>query len=98
MKAKLDAGRALLYQTARYVDIYKALDDIARERKLTPEERKEQKQYAKLADSFTPLAKGINSEYANQSAYDCIQIHGGSVYDGVCLPTYLPRCPYHLHL
>ncbi len=78
MKAKLDAGRALLYQTSRYVDIYKALDDIARERKLTPEERAEQKHYAKLADSFTPLAKGMNSEYANQNAYDCIQIHGGS--------------------
>lgn len=80
MKAKLDAGRALLYQTARYVDIYKALDDIARERKLTPEERKEQRSYSKLADSFTPLAKGMNSEYANQNAYDCIQIHGGSGY------------------
>lgn len=78
MKAKLDAGRALLYQTSRYVDIYKALDDIARERKLTPEERQEQKVYAKLADSFTPLSKGMNSEYANQNAYDCIQIHGGS--------------------
>lgn len=78
MKAKLDAGRALLYQTSRYVDIYKALDDIARERKLTPEERAEQKRYAKLADSFTPLAKGMNSEYANQNAYDSIQIHGGS--------------------
>ena len=78
MKAKLDAGRALLYQTARYVDIYKALDDIARERKLTPEERQEQKKYAKLADSFTPLAKGMNSEYANQNAYDGIQVHGGS--------------------
>ena len=78
MKAKLDAGRALLYQTSRYVDIYKALDDIARERKLTPEERKEQKLYAKLADSFTPLAKGMNSEYANQNAYDSIQVHGGS--------------------
>ena len=78
MKGKLDAGRALLYQTARYVDIYKALDDISRERKLTPEERQEQKKYAKLADSFTPLAKGMNSEYANQNAYDCIQIHGGS--------------------
>lgn len=78
MKAKLDAGRSLLYMTARYVDIYKALDDIARERKLTPEERKEQKTYAKLADSFTPLAKGMNSEFANQNAYDSIQIHGGS--------------------
>ncbi len=78
MKAKLDAGRALLYQTARYVDIYKCLEDIERERKLTPEERKELKKYSKLADSFTPLAKGMNSEYANQNSYDCIQIHGGS--------------------
>ena len=78
MKAKLDAGRALLYQCARYVDIYKALDDIARERKLTLEERQEQKKYAKLADSLTPLAKGMNSEYCNQNTYDSLQIHGGS--------------------
>lgn len=78
MKAKLDATRALLYETSRFVDIYKALDDIAKERKLTPEERAEQKTFAKLADSFTPLAKGMGSEFANQNAYDCIQIHGGS--------------------
>lgn len=78
MKAKLDAGRALLYQTARCVDIYKALEDISRERKLTPEERAEMKLYNKLADSLTPLAKGMNSEYCNQNAYDALQIHGGS--------------------
>ena len=78
MKAKLDAGRSLLYQTARYVDIYKALEDIARERKLTPEERAEMKKYTRLADAFTPISKGTNSEYANQSAYDAISIHGGS--------------------
>jgi acyl-coA dehydrogenase family protein len=78
MKAKLDAGRALLYQTARCVDIYKALEDISRERKLTPEERTEMKLYNKLADSLTPLAKGMNSEYCNQNAYDALQIHGGS--------------------
>lgn len=78
MKAKLDAGRSILYQTARYVDIYKALEDIARDRTLTPEERKEMKLYSRLADAFTPLAKGMNSEYANQNAYDAISIHGGS--------------------
>ena len=78
MKAKLDAGRSLLYQTARYVDIYKALEDIARDQKLTPEERQEMKNYTRLADAFTPLSKGINSEYANQNAYDAISIHGGS--------------------
>ena len=78
IKARLDAGRALLYQTARYVDIYKNLEEISRERKLTAEERQELKQYSRLADAFTPLAKGMNSEYANQNAYDCIQVHGGS--------------------
>ena len=78
MKAKLDAGRSLLYQTACYVDIYKALEDIARDRSLTPEERQEMKKYQRLADAFTPMAKGMNSEYANQNAYDAISVHGGS--------------------
>ncbi|MEG0949263.1 MAG: Acyl-CoA dehydrogenase C-terminal domain-containing protein [Bacteroidales bacterium] len=78
MKAKLDASRALLYETARFVDMYKVLEDIQRERKLDPEERTEMKKYSKLADAFTPLAKGLSSEYANQNAYDAIQIHGGS--------------------
>ncbi|MBR4387664.1 MAG: acyl-CoA dehydrogenase family protein [Prevotella sp.] len=78
MKAKLDAGRSLLYQTACYVDVYKALEDIQRDRKLEAEERQELKKFQRLADAFTPLAKGMNSEYANQNAYDAISIHGGS--------------------
>ena len=78
MKAKLDATRALLYETSRFVDMYKIYEDIAKERTLTPEERKEMKFYSKLADACTPLAKGLSSEYCNQNAYDCIQIHGGS--------------------
>lgn len=78
MKAKLDASRSLLYETARYVDIYKVYEDIAKERKLSPEERQEAKKYSRLADALTPLAKGMGSEYCNQNAYVCIQIHGGS--------------------
>ncbi len=78
IKAKLDASRAVLYQTSRYVDIYKTLEDISRERKLTADERKEMKKYSRLADAFTPLGKGMTSEYANQSAYDCVSVHGGS--------------------
>ena len=77
-KAKLDASRAILYQTSRYVDIYKTLEDISRERKLTGDERKEMKKYSRLADAFTPLGKGMTSEFANQSAYDCVSVHGGS--------------------
>ncbi|MCF0183890.1 MAG: acyl-CoA dehydrogenase family protein, partial [Bacteroidaceae bacterium] len=78
MKAKLDAGRSLLYMTARYVDIYKCLEDIQRDRKLDADERAEMKKYQRLADAFTPLAKGMNSEFSNQNAYDAIQVHGGS--------------------
>ncbi|MCM1109650.1 MAG: acyl-CoA dehydrogenase family protein [Clostridium sp.] len=78
MKAKLDASRALLYETSRFVDIYKIYEDIAKERKLTPEERKEMKLYSRMADALTPMAKGMGSEYCNQNTYDCIQIHGGS--------------------
>lgn len=90
MKAKLDASRCLLYETARYVDVYKALEDIARERKLTPEERAECKHYNKLASACTPLAKGLGSEYCNQNAYDAIQIHGGSGFmkDYACERVY----------
>ena len=80
MRAKTDATRSLLYETCRFVDMYKVLEDISRERKLTPEERDELKYYSRLADAFTPLGKGMSSEYANQNAYDAIQIHGGSGY------------------
>ncbi len=78
MKAKIDASRAILYQTSRFVDIYKTLEDISRERKLTADERKEMKTYSRLADAFTPLGKGMTSEFANQAAYDCVSVHGGS--------------------
>ena len=78
MRAKADASRAMLYETARFVDVYKALDDISKERKLTPEERQELKKYSKLADAFTPMGKGMTTEFANQNTYDAIQIHGGS--------------------
>ncbi|MDE7376491.1 MAG: acyl-CoA dehydrogenase family protein, partial [Muribaculaceae bacterium] len=90
MKAKLDASRSLLYECARYVDLYKVYEDIARERDLTADERKEMKAYTKIADALTPLAKGLSSEYCNQNAYDCIQIHGGSGFmkDYACERVY----------
>ena len=78
MKAKLDASRSLLYETTRFVDMYKTYEDIARERSLTPDERAEMKKYSRLADAFTPMAKGMGSEYCNQNAYDSVQVHGGS--------------------
>jgi 3-(methylthio)propanoyl-CoA dehydrogenase len=78
IKAKLDASRALLYETTRFVDIYKAYEAIESERKLDTTEKAEYKEYLKLADALTPMLKMFSSEYANQNAYDCVQVHGGS--------------------
>ena len=80
MEAKTLASRALLYETARFVDIYKQLNHISHDRSLESEERAEMKFFNRLADGFTPLAKMFASEYANEVAYDSIQIHGGSGY------------------
>jgi alkylation response protein AidB-like acyl-CoA dehydrogenase len=78
MKAKLHASRSLLYETSRYVDLYKAYGIVAEDRKLTPEERQAEKSAQKTADFYTPLLKLFSSEYANELAYDSLQIHGGS--------------------
>lgn len=78
MRAKTDAMRALFYECARIVDMQKAFYHIGKERKLTPEERKEGKYYTKLSDFLTPVLKMVSSEYCNQIAYDSLQIHGGS--------------------
>ena len=80
MRAKTQGVRALLYETARFVDIYKQLEALSKERRLEGEERQEMKHYSRLADGLTPLVKLFASEYANQTAYDAIQIHGGSGY------------------
>ncbi len=78
MKAKLQGVRALLYETTRFVEVYKQYGHIAHERSLEGEERQEMKFYNRLADGFTPLVKLFSSEYANQQAYYAIHIHGGS--------------------
>ena len=78
MRARLRGARALLYETSRFVEIYKQYTHISHERSLEPEERQEMKFYNRLADGFTPLVKLFASEYANSLAYDAIQIHGGS--------------------
>jgi alkylation response protein AidB-like acyl-CoA dehydrogenase len=80
MRAKIDASRAILYETARCVDMYKLLQEVAKERTLTPEERTEMKHYNKLADALTPMLKLMSSEFCNQICYDAVQAHGGTGY------------------
>lgn len=78
MRTKIDASRTLLYETARRVDLTKSYEALAKVRPLTPEERKDYKLNARMADALTPMLKLMSSEWANQVAYDTIQIHGGS--------------------
>lgn len=80
MRVKTNAIRSLLYETCRFVDVYKAYAFISKERKLDADEREEMKTYQRNADVYTPLVKLISSEYCNQIAYDAIQIHGGTGY------------------
>ncbi len=80
MRAKIDATRSLLYETARFVDVYKAYSYIQEDRKLEPEERNDFKYHSRMADVLTPLLKLFASEYCNQIASDALQIHGGAGY------------------
>lgn len=80
MKAKLDGARTLMYETTRFVDIYKGLNYLSEKRPLNQNERDELKKYQKLSEYYTPLVKLFASEYANQVTYDAMQIHGGSGY------------------
>lgn len=78
MKVMTDGIRSLLYETARFVDIYKSFNFISEERRLEPEERKEMKYFTRKADMFTPLLKLFSSEYSNSISYDALQVHGGT--------------------
>jgi len=78
MKVRLEAMRTLLYETARFVDVYKAWSFVSEERKLEKEERDDLKTFTRLADIYTPMIKLISSEWCNRIAYDAVQIHGGA--------------------
>jgi alkylation response protein AidB-like acyl-CoA dehydrogenase len=81
MKVSIEAGRTLLYETSRFVDLKEVLEDYSEKH---PEEKgeiiEEKKKYTKLAGFFTPVVKAYTTEMANKVAYDAIQIHGGTGY------------------
>jgi alkylation response protein AidB-like acyl-CoA dehydrogenase len=81
MKVAIEAGRTLLYETSRFVDLKDTLEEYSDKH---PEEKgeiiEEKKKYAKLAGFFTPMVKAYTTEMANKAAYDALQIHGGTGY------------------
>lgn len=78
MQAKVDASRALLYETSRFVDLAKGYAIKARNEGLEGDERQRSKWAQSNADMFTPILKLLASEYCNQVTYDAIQVFGGS--------------------
>ncbi len=78
MQAKLDASRALLYETGRFVDLAKGYSEKAQNEGLSTDERNRYKWAQRNADMLTPILKLSASEYCNQITYDAIQVLGGA--------------------
>lgn len=81
MRSEIEAGRALMYEAARWVDLDKALEKhIAGSAKPDPTDRQAQKRAAKLAETLTPLTKYFCTEMGNRVCYKAMQVHGGVGY------------------
>jgi hypothetical protein len=81
MKGEIEAGRALLFETGRWVDLLKAYDQLLVENTAPdPAVRQKQKLASNLSDTLTPLTKFYNTEMGNRVAYQSMQVHGGVGY------------------
>jgi alkylation response protein AidB-like acyl-CoA dehydrogenase len=85
MKIAIEAGRALLYETSRVVDMEIAYTKIQETK--PPEDKEQAKQlkedarkYKRYSGMLTPMSKYYCSEMCNRVAYDSIQVLGGSGY------------------
>jgi len=84
MKIAIEAGRALLYETSRVVDIEVGLTRIIENPDTDKARAKDAKQQLRRikrqAAMLTPMSKYYCSEMCNRVTYDSIQILGGSGY------------------
>ncbi len=81
MRAEIEAARALIYETGRWVDLNKAYEEhLAHADSKDPAAKQRLKQTAGLADAMTPLAKYFSTEMGNRVCYLAMQIHGGVGY------------------
>ena len=82
MKISIEAGRALLYETGRMVDIeiamQKALENPPADKAELKKIKNRSRKVRRLAAMLTPMSKYFCSEMSNTVAYDAIQILGGS--------------------
>lgn len=81
MRCELEATRALLAETGRWVDLLKSYDELLKDKdNATPEARKKQKRISSLTDALTPITKYYASEMGNRVCYMALQILGGVGY------------------
>jgi 3-(methylthio)propanoyl-CoA dehydrogenase len=81
MKVDLEATRALLAETGRWVDLWKVYEKAVGEGgEVDPALRARHRQCQSIAESMTPLVKYCSTEMANRVAYQAMQVHGGVGY------------------
>jgi len=81
MRGEIEAARALIYETGRWVDLLKAFDQYAESgEKLDKEAKRRRKQAAGLADVLTPMTKYYATEMGNRVCFQAMQVHGGVGY------------------
>lgn len=79
-RGEIEATRALVYETGRWVDLQKAYQRLKERGELASEGRQRLRQASRLANVLTPLAKYYATEMANRVCYQAMQIHGGTGY------------------
>jgi alkylation response protein AidB-like acyl-CoA dehydrogenase len=80
MRGEIVATRALLYETARWVDLSKAYERLNERGELGPEGKQQLKQISRLIGVLTPMVKYQSSEAANRVCFQAMQVHGGAGY------------------
>jgi len=81
MRGEIEASRALICETGRWVDLNQALDAQARRSgSLDADARQQQKRADRLASVLTPLVKYFATEMGNRVCYQAVQVHGGAGY------------------
>jgi hypothetical protein len=85
MRISIEAGRALLYETSRIVDLEigyakQVANNPPEDKEALKKLKKDSKRYKRIAGMLTPMSKYYCSEMCNKVSYDSIQVLGGSGY------------------
>jgi len=80
MRMKIEAARAIIYETCKFVDYKKVYTKLSEEHPENNDYKIKLKEYSNIASLMTPMAKAYSTEISNQVCYDAVQVHGGTGY------------------